>query len=108
MTQQKNCKKICPISSNCCGKDLSENKKSLDVRLKKINEKIIRKSKKPLTLFEKLVGNADKEKLHYSETVKSFFLGLQCFGTKRTLELMTTFGLKPPSSERFKDFLINS
>jgi len=98
------CKKICPVSSNCCEKcsiALSENKKSLDARLKRINEKIITKSNKPLTLLEELVKNADKEKPHYSETAKSFFLGLQCFGTKRTLELMTTFGLKPPSSKIF-------
>jgi len=60
------CKKIYPISSNCCGKcfiALSENKKSLGVRLKRINEKIITKSNKPLTLLEELVKNADKEKL---------------------------------------------
>jgi len=42
---------------------LSENKKSLGVRLKRINEKIITKSNRPLTLLEELVKNADKEKL---------------------------------------------
>jgi len=80
------CKKICPISSNCCEKlfiALCENKKSLDARLKRINEKIITKSKKPLTLLEELVKNADKEKPSLFRNCKVFFLGSSMFWNQK-------------------------
>ena len=101
------CKKICPVISKYCENCSianSENKKSLDARLKRIKDKIETNSTKHPTLLEELIKNANKEKPRYSETAKSFFLGLQSLGTKKTLELISTFGLKSPSARTLQRF----
>ena len=74
--------------------------------LKKIEKRFENDDKReketPRSLLEELEENASKNCPHWSDNAKNFFVSLYYFGSKRSLDLMKSFGLNPPSLSTIK------